>query len=316
MTRSVFRKVCACVAIAAAIPLLTAAQTPPEKFLGFKVGADRQLADYAQITAYFQKLDQESPRLQLFTIGESTLKKPMIMAAITSEANMPRLDAFRAIARRLRDDRSLGAEEARRLAKEGKAVLLITCNIHASEIAASQMSMELAYKLVTGDTPFDAARVLEDVIVLLVPTHQPRRRADGRRLVQEEPGHAVRGRPDALALSPLRRPRQQPRLVHVQPAGDEGRQPGSLPRTGCPRSTSTSTRWARPRPGCSCRRSWTRPSPRSSPSSGGASASAGRTWPTTSRRTGSRASSMAGASRAGGSAPATTPPGSTTSSAC
>ncbi len=179
MTRSVFRKVCAGVAIAAAIPLLTAAQTPPEKFLGFKVGADRQLADYAQITAYFQKLDQESPRLQLFTIGESTLKKPMIMAAITSEANMPRLDAFKAIARRLRDDRSLGAEEARRLAKEGKAVLLITCNIHASEIAAAQMSMELAYKLVTGDTPFDAARVLEDVIVLLVPSTNP----DGEQLV-------------------------------------------------------------------------------------------------------------------------------------
>ena len=179
MTKSVFRKVCACVAIAAAIPLLTAAQTPPEKFLGFKIGADRQLADYAQITAYFQRLDQESPRLQLFTIGESTLKKPIIMAAITSEANMPRLDAFKAIARRLRDDRSLGAEEARRLAKEGKAVLLITCNIHASEIAAAQMSMELAYKLVTGDTPFDAARVLEEVIVLLVPSTNP----DGEQLV-------------------------------------------------------------------------------------------------------------------------------------
>ncbi|OGD19964.1 MAG: hypothetical protein A2W03_15935 [Candidatus Aminicenantes bacterium RBG_16_63_16] len=179
MTKSAFKKACSAGALAAVIPLLAAAQTPPEKFLGFKVGADRQLADYGQITAYFQKLDQESPRLQLFTIGESTLKKPMIMAAITSEANMPRLDAFKNIARRLRDERSLGPEEARRLAGEGKVILLITCNIHASEIAAAQMSMELAHKLVTGDTPFDAARVLEDVIVLLVPTTNP----DGEQLV-------------------------------------------------------------------------------------------------------------------------------------
>jgi len=179
MKKSVFLKFCACAAIAAAIPLLTSAQTTPEKFLGFKVGADRQLADYAQITAYFQKLDQESPRLQLFTIGESTLKKPMIMAAISSEGNMSRLDAYKNIARRLRDAGSLGPEEARRLAREGKAVLLITCNIHASEIAAAQMSMELAYKLVTGDTPFDAARVLEDVIVLIVPTTNP----DGEQMV-------------------------------------------------------------------------------------------------------------------------------------
>ena len=37
---------------AAALP----AQTPPEKFLGFKVGADTKLADYNQIKAYFELL--------------------------------------------------------------------------------------------------------------------------------------------------------------------------------------------------------------------------------------------------------------------
>jgi hypothetical protein len=155
------------------------AQTSPEKFLGFKPGADRKLADYGQIQAYFQKLDQESVNLQLVTIGQSTLRKPMIMAVITAAENMAQLDAYRAIVKRLRDDRTLAPEEARQLAKKGKSILLITCSLHASEIAASQMSMELAYKLVTGDTPFDAARVLQDVIVLLVPTSNP----DGEQMV-------------------------------------------------------------------------------------------------------------------------------------
>ena len=157
------------------------AQTSPEKFLGFRPGTDRELADYNQIKAYFQRLDQESPKLQLIDIGTSTLKKPMIMAVITAEENMGKLAKYREIVRKLRDPRTLSAQEAKVLAKEGKVILLITCSLHASEIAATQMSMELAYKLVTGDTPFDAEKVLKDVIVLLVPTHNP----DGNQLVTE-----------------------------------------------------------------------------------------------------------------------------------
>jgi hypothetical protein len=161
------------------LPWLASAQTSPEQFLGHKVGADRKLADYGQIKAYFEKLDQESTRLQLFTIGESTLKKPMIMAVISTEENLAHLDRYREIVKKLRDPRTLQPEEAKKLAAEGKVIVLVTCSIHATEIAASQMSMEFAHKLVTGDTPFDADQVLRDVIVLLVPSHNP----DGNQMV-------------------------------------------------------------------------------------------------------------------------------------
>lgn len=157
----------------ALVSLALAAQTSPAAFLGFEVGADRKLADYAQIQAYFQKLAQETPQLKLLTIGTSTQGRPMVMAVISSEANLAKLDSYRAIAKKLTDPRTLSPGEARQLAKDGKLILLITCSLHADEIAASQMSMELAYKLVAGDTPFDAPRVLDDVIVLLVPTHNP-----------------------------------------------------------------------------------------------------------------------------------------------
>jgi len=155
------------------------AQTTPEAFLGFKVGADKKLADYNQIKAYFEKLAQESPRLKLLTIGTSTLKKPMIMAVITAEENMAKLDRYREIIKKLRDPRTLSAEDAKKLAREGKVIVLITGSLHATEIAASQASMELAYNLVTGKTPFDAKKILSDVIVLLCPTHNP----DGNQMV-------------------------------------------------------------------------------------------------------------------------------------
>jgi hypothetical protein len=161
--------------LAAALP----AQTTPEQFLGFKIGADKKLADYTQIKGYFEKLATETRRMKLLTIGETTMKKPMIMAVITAEENMVKLDAFRDIVKKLRDPRTLGPEEAKKLAQQGKAIVLVTCSLHSTEIGASQMSMELAYNLVTGKTPFDAKKVLSDVIVLLVPTSNP----DGNQLV-------------------------------------------------------------------------------------------------------------------------------------
>lgn len=162
-------------------PFLLGAQTSPEDFLGHKAGADRKLADYDQIKAYFEKLDQESGKIKVLTIGKSTLNKPIIMAVITSEENMGKLDTYREIIKKLRDARSLTPKDARKLAIEGKVIVLITCNIHATEIAASQMAMEFAYKLVTSDTPFDTDQVLNEVIVLLAPTINP----DGQKMVTE-----------------------------------------------------------------------------------------------------------------------------------
>jgi len=161
--------------LAAALP----AQTPPDQFLGFKVGADKKLADYGQIKAYFEKLATETKRMKLLTIGETTMKKPMIMAVITAEENMAKLDAYRDIVHKLREAQPLSAEDARRLARDGKAIVSVTCSVHSTEIGASQMSMELAYDLVTGKTSFDAKKVLADVIVLLVPTSNP----DGNQMV-------------------------------------------------------------------------------------------------------------------------------------
>jgi hypothetical protein len=155
------------------------AQTSPEQFLGFKVGEDRKLADYSQITAYFQKLAQETPKMKLFIIGETTLKKPMIMAAISTPENLAKLDRYKEITHKLRDPRITSADEAKKLVKEGKAIVSITCSIHATEIAASQMSMELAYDLVTGKTPYETDTVFNNIILLLVPTINP----DGNQMV-------------------------------------------------------------------------------------------------------------------------------------
>jgi hypothetical protein len=179
MNHKPFQRLAVFLAVLFAASSVLPAQTPPEKFLGFKVGADRKLADYTQITAYFKKLAAESPRIKLFTLGESVLKKPILMAAISTPENLANLDRWKAITHKLRDPRLTTPEEARKLAREGKAIVLITCSIHSTEIGASQMSMELAYDLVANKTFYDADKILSDVILLLVPTSNP----DGNQMV-------------------------------------------------------------------------------------------------------------------------------------
>ena len=127
MKRSLARLSLAVLALAAFAGTL-AAQTTPDQFLGFKLGADKKLADYAQITGYFQKLATETNKMKLVTIGESTQKRPILMAVISTPENLAKLDRWKEIARKLHDPRTTSPEEAKKLAKEGKAIVMITCS--------------------------------------------------------------------------------------------------------------------------------------------------------------------------------------------
>ena len=57
-----------------------AAVPTPESVFGFEPGADYHLADYEQISDYFQKLAAASPRVKLEEIGESGYGKKMFVA--------------------------------------------------------------------------------------------------------------------------------------------------------------------------------------------------------------------------------------------
>ena len=67
-----------------AIPATAADLPTPESVLGFKVGADRKLADWTQIVDYFRKLDAASDRVQIDGEGKTTLGKPFLAVVITS----------------------------------------------------------------------------------------------------------------------------------------------------------------------------------------------------------------------------------------
>ncbi|HUA59200.1 MAG TPA: M14 family metallopeptidase, partial [Verrucomicrobiae bacterium] len=62
--------------------------------------------------------------------------------------------------------------DAEALFAQGKTVVLLTCSIHATEIASTHTAVEYAYKLLTEDTPHNRA-ILHNDILILVPSLNP-----------------------------------------------------------------------------------------------------------------------------------------------
>src|SRR5215468_12251097 len=129
---------------------LAKAPPTPSEFLGFEVGSDRRLADYRQIAAYLRALAANSGKIQVENLGQTTLGNELILAAISSEQNLRDIKKYQDIARRLADPRGLSPAQIEGLVNEGKLIVLVTCNIHSTEIGASQMAMEWAHALVTA----------------------------------------------------------------------------------------------------------------------------------------------------------------------
>ncbi len=153
-------------------PIVLAQVTSPEQYLGFKVGTEKKLADMFQIIEYFQMLDKQSGRIAVQEVGKTTEGNPFIVAIITSKKNQKNLAKYRKYQQLLADPRKISDDEAKKIIAEGKAVVMVNCSIHASEIGASQMSMELAYDLATKNDPL-TEEILDNVILLLTPMHNP-----------------------------------------------------------------------------------------------------------------------------------------------
>ncbi|HEX8071513.1 MAG TPA: M14 metallopeptidase family protein [Pyrinomonadaceae bacterium] len=153
----------------------------PQTVLGFAPGADRTIADWAQIMNYFARLDAASERVRVETFGQSTLGRPLVVAYVSAPENIRDLARHQEIQRRLADPRTVrAAAERDRLVRQGRAVVVISCSIHSTEIVASQMSMQLAYDLATAQDE-ETLNILRNTILLLIPSPNP----DGIQIVAD-----------------------------------------------------------------------------------------------------------------------------------
>ena len=165
--------------IAGGLFLLLASPVPaqsvptPESVLGHKPGDDFYLANYDESRDYFRKLAASSNRVKLISVGKTTRGVDWEIALVSSPANLARLDRYKDISRRLAMGRGLTDDDAKALAREGKAIVHLDGGLHSTEVAGAQQMIQLAYKLVAtqGDPEIDA--ILDNVILMLWPTLNP-----------------------------------------------------------------------------------------------------------------------------------------------
>ncbi|MCC7126403.1 MAG: peptidase M14 [Acidobacteria bacterium] len=162
------------------LPARAAAVPEPKDVFGFVPGADYKLASHEQIVEYFRRLDAASDRIVVEDIGKSTEGRPMIVAVISSEANIKNRERYKEIARQLAITRGVDEPRARALAKEGKAIVWIDGGLHATEVAGAQHTPELGWWLVSSEDD-EARRVRDNAILLLMPVMNP----DGLDIVRD-----------------------------------------------------------------------------------------------------------------------------------
>ncbi len=118
------------------------------------------------------------------------------MAIITSPENHTKLDRYKEISQRLALAEGLTDEQARALAREGKAVVWIDGGLHATEVLGAQQLIETVYQLVSR-TDAETMRFLNDLVILAVHANP-----DGMELVSNwymrEPGSEAARSPGGL----------------------------------------------------------------------------------------------------------------------
>ena len=151
---------------------LSAQKIPhPRETFGHEVGADYKLADYDQMLEYYDKLAASTDRVQMIEIGKSVMGRSMKLVFISSEENMKKLEQWREISEKL-SRAEITEAEAKKLSKDGKAIVWFDGGMHATERAHAQMTSELMWRIASEESE-EMQKIRDNVITLVVPVINP-----------------------------------------------------------------------------------------------------------------------------------------------
>ena len=151
---------------------LPASKTVPTPTAVLKdvAGAPGVLPYSHEVYRYMRMVEKATPRVKVFSIGRTEEGREMIAVAVSSEANLAKLDANKANLAKLADPRTiqLNDAEADRLAASTTPIYYITGTIHSPETGAPTALMELVYRLAVDESPY-IQKIRDRVITLVTP---------------------------------------------------------------------------------------------------------------------------------------------------
>lgn len=132
----------------------------PTEFLGYELGT--QFTRHHRVVDYYQYLSEVAKdRMQLLEYGKTNEQRPLLLAYLSSAANMNNLEAIRE--EHLKSTSGAGTSD--------KAIVWLSYNVHGNESVSTEASMQTIYELLTRKQDY-----LENTIVIIDPCINP----DGR----------------------------------------------------------------------------------------------------------------------------------------
>ena len=251
------------------LPFSETVPTPLEHHLGHIAGAPDVLSYPEEVYSYMRALAAASPRVEVFTIGESEEGREMILVVVGSEESISGLEANKAALRALADPRITTPDAAEEIIASAKPIYWSAGAIHSPETGSPEMFMELAYRLAVGES--DLIREIRDGVIYMIT---PIIEVDGRAKVvdlhmgkRKDPDANLPTRPSTGAStspttttattsardSPSRAPSPKPTSTIGRPSSTtitsrrrtSTRRPGAAPTTPgwTPSSSTSGTAW-------------------------------------------------------------------------
>jgi hypothetical protein len=149
----------------------------PKAVLGDVAGAPGILPYAHEVYRYMRMLEAASPRVKVFSIGQTEEGREMIAVAVADERLLAKLDENRARLAKLADPRTIHLDdaEAEKLVAASTPIYYITGTIHSPETGAPTALMELAYRLAVDESAY-IKFIRENTITLITPVVE----VDGR----------------------------------------------------------------------------------------------------------------------------------------
>src|SRR2546425_1491747 len=149
----------------------------PKVVLGDVAGAPGKLPYAEEVYQYMRMLEKASPRVKVYSIGNTEEGREMVAVAIASDAIMARLQENGARRAKLADPRTINMDDAQaeKLVDGATPVYYITGTIHSPETGAPTALMELAYRLAVDEHEYIRS-IRNNLITLITPVIE----VDGR----------------------------------------------------------------------------------------------------------------------------------------
>jgi hypothetical protein len=145
----------------------------PQSVLGYELGT--RFTTHREMLRYIERVAAASGRVRVDTVSRSFEGRELLLLTVSSTANLGRLDAIRADARRIADPRGAPAGAVEAAVQRIPSLVWLAHSVHGGEASGVEAGLALLYQLAAG-TDAETRLALDSTVVLIDPNQNP----DGR----------------------------------------------------------------------------------------------------------------------------------------